>query len=215
VRPKEDGYLPGATPEREVKMAHVGPPVRYRTLFQVFLRAGCAFGGGVSILGILEEELVRARGLIDKREFMAMYAVGRIVPAGTMTALAIAYGHRFRGFLGGLVALAGLLLPGLSLTLAATLGYARLQHSSILPAFIAILLPAAVALVATAALKLGHEVFGQRGPLAIALGALAVGLATDLNPALVLLGGGLVGLLVLRASPERPRTGPNDEGSAP
>jgi chromate transporter len=178
-------------------MVHAGPPVPYRTLFRVFLRAGFSFGGGVSILGILEQELVQTRRLIDKREFMALYAVGRLVPAGTMTALAIAYGHRFRGFLGGLVALAGLLLPGLSLTLAATFGYARLQHSAVLPALIAVLLPAAVALVTTAALKLGDEVFRQRIPLAIAVGSFALELATGLNPALVLLGGGLAGVLLL------------------
>jgi chromate transporter len=176
--------------------------VPYRVLFQVFFRAGLAFGGGISILQILEEELVRKRKLIEKREFMVLYAAGRVVPAGTMTALAIAYGHRFRGFLGGLVAVGGLLLPGMSLTLAATFGYSRLQHSSILLAVTTVLLPAAVALVATAALKLGQEVSGQRASIAIAAVALALGLLTEPNPALLLLGGGLAGLLILPVSPE-------------
>jgi chromate transport protein ChrA len=90
----------------------------------------------------------------------------------------------------------------MSLTLAATFGYARLQHSSMLPAITAVLLPAAVALVATAALKLGQETFGQRVSIAIAALSLALGLLTQLNPALLLLGGGLAGLLILPVSPE-------------
>jgi chromate transporter len=188
-------------------VADVTRPVPYRTLFEVFLRAGFAFGGGVSILGILEEELVQSRKLIEKREFMAIYAVGRIVPAGTMTALAIAYGHRFRGFFGGLVALLGLLLPGISLTLGATFAYGLLQHSPLLPAVTAVLLPAAVALVAAAALKLGKEVFGRKIPLVIAGASCALGLATEVNPALLLLGGGLAGVMMLRFSPETSSTG--------
>jgi chromate transporter len=177
--------------------------VSYRTLFMIFLRAGFSFGGGVSILGTLREEIVEKRRLLDPIEFMELYAIGRIVPAGTMMSLAIAYGHRFRGVVGGGVALAGLLLPGVSLTLGATLAYTQLQGSPALPAFTALLLPAAVALVATAAFKLSQEVVTSTLPVLIAAGAFATGLATKVNPAFVLLGGGLAGLLFIRAEAEK------------
>jgi chromate transporter len=171
--------------------------VSYRTLFEIFLRAGLTFGGGVSILGTLERELVHSRRLLEKNEFMALYGIGRMVPAGTQTALAIAYGHRFRGFPGSLVALAGLLVPGISITLAATLGYAHLQGTPVLPAITAIMLPAAVALVASATVNLGRETFVNLGSSLIAVAALGVGIGLRLSPGWVLLGGGLAGLLLL------------------
>ena len=35
-----------------------------------------------------------------REDFLATYAIGRIVPSGTMTAMAVAYGYRFGGWLG-------------------------------------------------------------------------------------------------------------------
>jgi len=43
--------------------------------------------------------------VVDRDEFPRLYALGRIVPSGTMTALAVTSGHGFGGFIGTLVAL--------------------------------------------------------------------------------------------------------------
>jgi chromate transporter len=165
-----------------------------RELFVVFVKAGLAFGGGVAILSVLEEELVRRRKLLDKAEFYGVYAVGRVTPSGTMTALAVAYGHRFHGVLGGVVALAGLLFPALTITIGAAVVYTSLRQGGALIALIgSILAPAAIALVTTAALKLGRDVLRQRVALVIALAAFASALFSHANPALVLLAGGALG----------------------
>ena len=44
-------------------------------------------------------------------EFLTIYGIGRIVPSGTMTALAVAYGYKFGGLTGTVIALAALSLP--------------------------------------------------------------------------------------------------------
>ena len=69
-------------------------------LFYIFLKAGLAFGGGLGILAVLEEELVDKRRAVTKEEFLTIYGMGRIVPSGTMTALAVAYGFKFGGLPG-------------------------------------------------------------------------------------------------------------------
>jgi hypothetical protein len=56
-------------------------------LFLIFLKAGLAFGGGLGILAVLEEELVDQRRAVTKEEFLTIYGIGRIVPSGTMTAV--------------------------------------------------------------------------------------------------------------------------------
>jgi chromate transporter len=173
-----------------------------RDLFVVFLKAGFAFGGGVAILSVLEDELVGRRKLLEKSEFYAVYAVGRVTPSGTMTALAVAYGHRFHGVLGGLVALTGLLLPALTITIGAAFAYVSLGQGALIAAIGAVLAPAAIALVAAAALKLGRDVLHQRAALVIALAGFALALFAQMNPALVLLAGGAAGALSL--SPTRP-----------
>ena len=177
-------------------------------LFRIFLRAGFAFGGGVAILAVLQDELVDRRKLLSKQEFFGIYAVGRITPSGTMTALAIAYGHRFHGFVGGLVAIAGLFSPALGITLGATWAYASLHNSSLMTAASAILAPAAIALVVAAAFKLGSDVMKQRIPVLVALGAFAASLVGHVNPALVLLAGGALGAWLLSPPPETPPESP-------
>src|SRR5262249_22036395 len=101
-------------------------------LFVIFFKSGCAFGGGAGILAALDRELVDRRGAVSREDLLATYTLGRVVPSGTMTAVAIAYGHRFAGFPGTLAALAGLLLPGVSLTLLLIIGYAALGDSPVL-----------------------------------------------------------------------------------
>ena len=72
-------------------------PIGLRDLFVIFLKAGLAFGGGLGILAVLEDELVTKRKALTREEFLTVYALGRIVPSGTMTALAAAFGTRFGG----------------------------------------------------------------------------------------------------------------------
>ena len=179
---------------------------RYAEIFAVFFRAGLAFGGGVSVLGVLNEQLVERRGWIDRDDLLATYALGRIVPSGTMTALAIAYGHRFRGFFGGLVALAGLLLPAFTTTMVLTIVLAREKDPTLLLFLGATLLPGAVALIARASFELGKDVLTPSREGLVVLGAFVVALLLHPNPAFVLLGGGLAGSLFFQPK-SRPAEG--------
>lgn len=79
--------------------------VSYRELFSIFFKAGLAFGGGLGILAVLENELVTRRQAVKADEFLALYGLGCIVPSGTVTALAVAYGYQFGGLVGTVVAL--------------------------------------------------------------------------------------------------------------
>ncbi len=58
----------------------------------------------MGILAVLEEELVDKLRAVTKDEFLTIYGIGRIVPSGTMTALAVAYGYKFCGMSGTVIA---------------------------------------------------------------------------------------------------------------
>lgn len=98
-----------------------------RDLFVIFLRAGLAFGGGLGIMAALEEELVHKRGVVSRTDYLATYSLARFVPSGTMTAMAVAYGHRFGGWIGSAVAMAALVLPSTVLTILLTMAYGALR----------------------------------------------------------------------------------------
>ena len=172
-------------------------------LFLIFLKAGLAFGGGLGILAVLEDELVAKRRAVSKEEFLTIYGIGRIVPSGTMTALAVAYGYKFGGMAGTVIALAALALPVFVLTIALTIAYHYLRDSRVFDLLPVTIMPAALALIVVAALKLGKDVFRPSLELIIAGVAFAFALFLKLNPALLLLAGGIIGALVFRDAGEK------------
>src|SRR5260221_10364749 len=172
-------------------------------LFLIFLKAGLAFGGGLGILAVLEEELVDKRRAVTKEEFLTIYGNGRIVPSGTMTALAVAYGYEFGGLSGTVIALTALSLPVFVLTIALTIAYRYLRNSRLFDLLPVTIMPAALALIVVAALKLGKDVFRPSRELLIAWAAFALALFLRLNPALILLVGGALGAFVLQKVEEK------------
>lgn len=176
----------------------VPPPVKvsYRQLFWIFLRAGMAFGGGLGILAVLEQELVTRYKAISREDFLTYYAISRIVPSGSMTALSVAFGYRLGGTLGTVIALAALAIPALVITVLLTMLYGVLKDTNMLSWLEVSVLPAALAMITAAAIKLGKDVFRPSVDLVLAAAALAAVFFLNWNPALVLLGGGLAGAVV-------------------
>jgi chromate transporter len=174
------------------------PPanVSRRELFVVFLKAGLAFGGGLGILAVLDEELVTRRKALSREDFLTYYGIGRMVPSGTMTALAVAYGYRLGGFGGTVIALIAMVIPAFIITVLLTMLYEVFKDTSLLAWLEVSVLPAALAMILAAAVKLGRDVFRPSLELVLAAAAFSAVFFFDLNPALVLIGGGLLGIAV-------------------
>jgi chromate transporter len=166
-------------------------------LFAIFARAGLAFGGGLGILAVLEDEFVTKRRALSREEFLATYALGRVVPSGTMTALAAAFGYRFGGIAGTVVALGALVLPAFVLTVALSAAYVSLADSAVLRVLPVTILPAALAFIVAAALRLGKGAFRPGFEALLAAAAFVAAFGLGLDPALVLMAGGGVGALLL------------------
>ena len=186
---------------RPASLIQMPPPdaaVSLRTLFALFLRLGMSFGAGTAMAATLQEELVRKRQAIRRGEFMVLYGLARLVPSGSMTALAIAVGYRYKGWPGTLVVLLAMIPPAFTLTLLLTVVYTQLAGSTALEIANRTLMPAALALVIVSTFRLGRELLTPSLelllPIAAALGVLVFGL----NPSLMLLCGGLLGMLFLR-----------------
>ncbi len=180
--------------------------VTRRGLFWVFLKAGLAFGGGLGILAVLEEELVNRRGVVEREEFVRLYALGRVVPSGTMTALAVAYGHRFAGTMGTFVALGGLVLPALVVIVPLAAAYRIVRRGELLELLPVTILPAALAFIVVAGLRLGRPFLRPSPELVLAGVAFAAVSYMDVNPLLCMLAGGAGGTVLFRrrTSPRGP-----------
>jgi chromate transporter len=167
-------------------------------LFIVFFRAGCAFGGGLAVLGILEEELVRKRQLLSRSDLLTLWSIGRIVPCGTMTAVTVALGYRFCGHRGVFAGLIAVILPGFMCTVALTAAYGVLAHGVVLDYIAATLLPAALAFIVVSAFRLGREIFHPSLELLLAAATFVAAVVLHWNPALLMIIGAALGAVALR-----------------
>jgi chromate transporter len=172
-------------------------------LFVVFFKAGCAFGGGLGVLGLLEEQLVTLRRLLPDKELITLWSIGRIMPSGTMTAVAVAVGHRLAGFPGTVVALVAMILPGFVCVVVLTIAYGWLAHGAVLDDIDVTLLPAALGIIIVSAVRLGRPIFRLSLDLVFAVVACGAALLPNMNPAIVILAGGIAGAFLLRGKPER------------
>ncbi len=174
-------------------------------LFIIFFKAGCAFGGGLGVLGLLEEELVTLRRIFPDKELVTLWSIGRIMPSGTMSAVAVAVGYRLCGFIGTIVALVAMILPGFLCCIALTIGYTYLAHGSVLDYIDATILPAALGVVIISAWRLGRPIMKPSRDLLFAILACGAAISQQVNPALIIFGGGVIGAIFLGGKKEEPR----------
>ena len=90
---------------------------------------------------------------------MTLWSIGRLMPSGTMTAVAVAVGHRLCGFPGTVVALIAMIIPGFVCVVVLTIAYGYLAHGAVLDYIDATLLPAALGIVVVSAVRLGKPLF--------------------------------------------------------
>jgi chromate transport protein ChrA len=156
---------------------------------------------------VLQDELVGKRHAIRRGDFMVLYGLARLVPSGSMTALAVAIGYRYQRLAGTVVVLFAMIAPGFTLMVLLTIAYELLVGTPVMRVLELTLMPAAVALVVVSTFRLGAEFFTFERrkvmyvpsvELLLVIGGGAGVLAFGFNPALLLLAGGCVGAVLIR-----------------
>ena len=104
-------------PEREPGRVGLGE------IFGVFLWIGTiSFGGGA--VGYLRQSLVLDKGWLDEARFLSGLELSQTLPGLNATNMGVYVGSRLRGAAGAILAVLGLILPGLILVLALGASYA-------------------------------------------------------------------------------------------
>jgi chromate transporter len=92
-------------------------------IFLTFARVGISGFGGVNFW--MRRVLVQEKGWLTDGEYVEGLAMGQLIPGPNVYNLTVILGHRFGGYLGAGLAIAGLLLPPLAVVIALGLVYQR------------------------------------------------------------------------------------------
>ena len=144
----------------------MGARVSLRTIFWTFLTAGAiSFGGGV--VAYLREYTVSDTKWLDDEAFLDALEISQTLPGLNAINMSVIIGDNLRGIAGAVVAVAGLVLPGVVVIMGLGAFWQEQSHNPQIRAFLIGVAAAAVGLLSTVTLQLGHKQFVKPLDLAI------------------------------------------------
>ena len=177
---------------------------RLLELSLAFGRVGIfGFGGGPSFIPLIEREVL-AKGWLTREAFMDAFAFGNALPGPIATKLAGYVGYRVAGVAGALAALLALTVPTILAVVALAALLLGAPDAPLLERFLAGLRPVVITLLVMTVLGFAPAALrgstGRERAWRWALALIAFGLAAWLrvHPALLIVAGGVVGLLLAR-----------------
>jgi chromate transporter len=156
------------------------------------------FGGGYVMVPILKNMLVDQFAWLSYREFAFGISIGQVTP-GPILISAAYFGYKMNGFTGALVSTIGIFFPSSVLMIIASTFYQQLRNSRFLQAALTGIKPAVVGLIIYSgiALFLSHlENNDLWFPAIIALISFISIFRFNINPAFIVIAGGMAGYLL-------------------
>jgi chromate transporter len=163
-------------------------------IFLSFLKIGSVlFGSGYVLLAFLRSEFVDP-GLLSNQQLIDAVAVGQLTPGPVFTT-ATFIGYVLAGVPGALLATVGIFLPAFVFVAVTGPFIPRLRSSPILSGILDGVNVVSLALMAGVTWQLGRFAIFDMVSVLIAVVTLVLLFATKINPAWLVIGGGIVGLI--------------------
>ena len=172
-------------------------------LFISFARASLAgFGGGPSMITLIQYEVVDLRGWLTAQELLDAYAFANTLPSPIATKLAAFVGFNQAGWAGAAVALIGVTIPTGVLTVAIAALFTRYRHNRLLVRFLTGVRPVVIALLMYVVWNFAPGTFGETAEewlqnwplLLVAVAAVVLIIRYKVHPLVLIIGGAVVGV---------------------
>ena len=165
-------------------------------LFLAFARiGGLTFGGGYSMLPMLQREVVEKKGWATEAELMDYFAVGQCLPGVIAVNTAVFIGSKVKGLAGAVAASLGVVSPSIIIILAIA---SLIQNFSDLPivqyAFSGIRVGVCV-LIFTSVLNLFKKAIIDKFTLILFSAVLVLSVFTDISPVLFVVIAAFLGII--------------------
>ncbi len=177
-------------------------------VFTVFIKIGVfGFGGGYATIPLIQKEVVEKKGWLSEDELNEGIAFANIMPGPFAPQLAALCGHRARGILGAITALAALLLPSCIAIVALGYFYMLNKDESWMIGITRAIKPVVVVLIASVVFKMFKKSFpmGKKELLSfngIAIYVLAIltviGVILNIYPVFMIISAMIFGALFFR-----------------
>lgn len=165
----------------------------YRTYFKIGMMT---FGGGYSMIAIMEREVVSRLQWLEKAEFLDMVALSQSLPGAIAVNLSTMSGSRIRPRWGAIAAYGGVITPSLVIIYIIARFFEPYMDLPVIRAIFAGLNPAVIGLMLASVFQLGRAI--RPVPFNLLLGAFGLCAITVLgwHPLVMILAAGVAGFLM-------------------
>ena len=167
-------------------------------IFSIFFKLGfVAFGGGYSLISMLETEVVDKCGIVDREYFFNIVHITQGLPGAIGLNVAIFVGYISGGTIGAIVAAAGSILPSLIIITSIMVLLSNISTLPVVQSAMYGIRPVVIALVMYAAYKVGLQAYKSKGYIALTvIGFLLALLAADIPLPVIIVGGLISGIII-------------------
>lgn len=166
-------------------------------LFATFFKIGLfSFGGGYAMLSMMQQEVVEINNWVSIPEFVDMVAISQITPGPIAINMSTYVGYKIAGTLGSAIATFGCVAPSIIVMLIITRFFFKFQNNKYVESAFLGLRPATIGLVAAAAILVAKGAFIDYKSLAIFGVAFLASYKYKIDPILMTIGSGIVGLVL-------------------
>ena len=146
----------------------------YLQLFFSFMKIGFTSFGGMSTVPLILEEM-QSHGWMTARDLANLVAIAEMTPGPLGLNCATFTGTQTAGFLGGLIAVLGVLTPAFTLTLVIAIFFEKFKESSVMRRIMFVVKPICIAMILSVIVTLSSTTYFVEGivqPFSIGIAAL-------------------------------------------
>jgi len=166
-------------------------------LFKIFFRVGAfTFGGGYSMLPILQKEVVENKKWCSYEEIIDYYAIGQSTPGIIAVNTAIFIGYKLKGVIGGIIAALGIVFPSLIIITIIAEFFGRIQDNEIVNSAFGGIRAAVPALILSAVLKMWGKSVVDKFTIIIFIVAFILAAFTGISPILIVAVSAIIGIII-------------------
>jgi len=126
-------------------------------LFRTFFKIGLfTFGGGYAMIPLIEAEIIRRRGWLERSEFLELLTLAQSAPGPIAINTSVFIGYKMRGLRGAAAAVGGAVLPSFAIILIIAIFFAQIRHNAVVDAAFKGMRPAVVALIVVPTISLAR-----------------------------------------------------------
>ena len=167
-------------------------------IFGIFFKLGfIAFGGGYSMISLVEREVTDKYKIIDKERFFNIVSIAEGLPGAIGLNVAIFIGYISKGIIGAIAAAAGSILPSLIIITSIMVLFSNFSSLPIIQSSMYGIRPVVVALIVYAAYKIALHAYKSKGYAVLTIvGFLLAMFAKNIPLPFIIIGGLISGIVI-------------------